>query len=331
MEIVMIRRPVVLCPIDFSEGCGGAVRYAAAIAEYFQSDLVIATVTDPLLNDVVAMTVGEGHLARESAHELERFYQETFARGPAPLVGPRFECAVGNPALEILTIATRIGADLIVMSSRGASDVRKMFFGSTAERVLRETTVPVLIAPPDGGEPARFMDPGKTVRRVLAAVDLSDASVPLARVAREIARAMDVPLVLLHVIEPVRLHWRGLRAIPSIASERRDRAERRLDSIATNAGSGGRVEALVVLGEPSEEIAKVAHDRDAGLIILGLHASPLRGPRMGSVTYRVLCLSHVPVLALPPTSTEGTTPLFDRRAVGMSEGRRTAQSVSGQL
>ena len=320
----MIRRPVVLCPIDFSDACGGAVRYAAAIAEYFQSELVIATVTDPLLNDVVTMTVGEGHLGRESARELERFYQETFARGPAPLVSPRLECAVGNPALEILAMATRAGADLIVMSSRGGSGVRKMFFGSTAERVLRETTVPVLITPPDNGEPAHFIDAGKTVRRVVAAVDLSDASVPQARVAWEIAKAVDVPLVLLHVVEPVRLHWRGLRAIPSVASERRDRAERRLDSIANIAGSAGRVEALVVLGEPSEEIAKVVHDRDAGLIVLGLHASPVRGPRMGSVTYRVLCLSHVPVLALPPTPTGGTTPLFDRRAVGTRE--RTAIS-----
>jgi hypothetical protein len=38
------------------------------------------------------------------------------------------------------------------------------------------------------------------------------------------------------------------------------------------------------------------------LIVIGLHASPLAGPRMGSVTYRVLCLSQTPVLALPPVS-----------------------------
>jgi hypothetical protein len=33
---------------------------------------------------------------------------------------------------------------------------------------------------------------------------------------------------------------------------------------------------------------------------MGLHASPLLGPRMGSVTYRMLCLSPTLVLALPP-------------------------------
>ena len=59
-------------------------------------------------------------------------------------------------------------------------------------------------------------------------------------------------------------------------------------------------EALIAYGEPAEEIAKVATDRDAGIVVMGLHSSPVLGPRMGSVTYRVLCLAHRLVLALPP-------------------------------
>ena len=61
-----------------------------------------------------------------------------------------------------------------------------------------------------------------------------------------------------------------------------------------------QAEALIAYGEPAEEIAKVANDRDAGIIVMGLHSSPVLGPRMGSVTYRVLCLAHRLVLALPP-------------------------------
>jgi nucleotide-binding universal stress UspA family protein len=320
----MIRKPLVLCPIDFSEACCGALRYAAAIADHFQSDLVVATVDDPLLNDADVMVAGEGHLAQETARELERFYRETFAGGPAPLVRPRFESVVGNSALEILAMATRVGAGLIVMSSRGASGVRKMFFGSTAERVLRETTVPVLITPPDGRAPANVIEAGTLVRRVLVPVDLSDASVRQVRAAQAIATAVDVPLLLLHVVEPVRSHRPHRRLIPGVANERRDRAERALESIVDTAGPGARVESLVVSGEPSEEIAKVAHDRGSGLIVIGLHASPLRGPRMGSVTYRVLCLAHVPVLALPPLSAASVDPLSDRREIGTTTGSTAA-------
>jgi nucleotide-binding universal stress UspA family protein len=296
----MTPKPLVLCPVDFSEACCGALRYAAAIAEHFQSELLIAAIDDPLLNDTVNMTDGEGHLARDTRRELERFYQGTFADRPVPIAHPRFEAAVGNPAIEILALAERHHVDIIVMSSRGASGVRKMFFGSTTERVLRETSVPVLVTPAGGRGPAHLSDVRKTVRRVIAPVDLSSATPRQVRVAKGIAEALDVALLLVHVIEPVRSNRPAFRSLTGIDGERRDRAERELASTVATLRGSPKVESLVVLGDPSEEIAKVVHDRDAGLIVMGLHASPLRGPRMGSVTYRVLCLAHVPVLALPP-------------------------------
>jgi nucleotide-binding universal stress UspA family protein len=61
-----------------------------------------------------------------------------------------------------------------------------------------------------------------------------------------------------------------------------------------------RAEELALARGREAVLAKVAADRDAGLIVMGLHSSPLLGPRMGSVTYRVLCLAHRLVLALPP-------------------------------
>ena len=316
----MTRKPLVLCPVDFSESCCGALRYAAAIAEHFQSELVIATVDDPLLNDAVSMTAGGGRLVQQTARELERLYHATFVDRPAPIAHPRFESAVGNPALEILALAARIHADLIVMSSRGASGMRKRFFGSTAERVLRETTVPVLVTPPSGIGPARLSEVRKTVRRVLAPVNLSEASARQARVAKGLADALDVPLLLLHVVEPVRVNRPSARALPSIGDARRDRAEHSLDSLLESLGSPSRVESLVVFGEPSEEIATVAQDRDAGLIVMGLHASPRQGPRMGSVTYRVLCLSHIPVFALPPLPMASHAVLFSHLHASAGSG-----------
>jgi hypothetical protein len=44
----------------------------------------------------------------------------------------------------------------------------------------------------------------------------------------------------------------------------------------------------------------VASERNAGIIVMGLHSSPLLGPRMGSVTYQVLRRAGRLVLALPP-------------------------------
>jgi nucleotide-binding universal stress UspA family protein len=88
--------------------------------------------------------------------------------------------------------------------------------------------------------------------------------------------------------------------LPKLDAERRHRAERELEAAAASMPAALKSEVLIAFGEPAEEIAKVANDRLAGLIVLGLHSSPLTGPRMGSVTYRVLCLAHRLVLALPP-------------------------------
>ena len=80
-------------------------------------------------------------------------------------------------------------------------------------------------------------------------------------------------------------------------------------------------EALVAHGDPAEELAKVVRDRNAGLVVMGLHGSPMLGPRMGSVTYRLLCLSPVLVLALPPvpvTASDGGIARESKPAVAPS-------------
>ena len=106
-------------------------------------------------------------------HELRRFVGEIL---PHAAAGPKtiaFRVAVGKPAPEILQAAEDVGAELIVMSSHGRSGVRKMFFGSTTERVLRETTVPVLVTPDDHERVVSLSEIGRHIHRIVAPVDLT--------------------------------------------------------------------------------------------------------------------------------------------------------------
>ncbi len=56
----------------------------------------------------------------------------------------------GNPAGQILDFAEKSGVDLIVMSTHGRSGPSRFFLGSVAEKVLRASTVPVMVITPPG-------------------------------------------------------------------------------------------------------------------------------------------------------------------------------------
>jgi nucleotide-binding universal stress UspA family protein len=295
-------RPSVLCPIDFSDNARAALRYAGGIAAHFHSPLTLLAVNDPLLEEAAALSAGPAHLAEDTRRELERFFSHTFERPPKAPANVRLEVVAGKPAPEILRICREHACDLIVMGSHGSTGFRKLFFGSTTERVLRETSVPVLVTAGSDPGPIQMHDVRQMVRRVLTPVDLSSAAAYQLETTARIAETLDVPWLVLHVIEPVRSVVASALNLPNLEAERRDRAERQLESTLASLTSS-KPEVLIAYGEPAEELAKVAADRNVGLIVMGLHSSPVLGPRMGSVTYRVLCLAHRLVLALPPGHT----------------------------
>lgn len=293
-------RPSILCPIDYSDASAGALRYAAATAEHFVTRLIVLTVEDPLLT--AAMDLGTGVLwTREgSEREIAKFVRQTFGNDAAILGMCEYDVAVGKPPVEILRVARERSCDLIVMSSHGLTGARKLFFGSTTERVLRETTVAVIVTPPANPGPVHVEDARRLIGRVVVPVDLSPASLYQTQVAQGLAEALGLPLLLLHVIEPVRSRLVARLNLAGLDSNRRAVAEEGLSELLATIPQRLKSEALVAHGDPAEEAAKIVHDRQAGLVVMGLHGSPLLGPRMGSVTYRMLCLTRTLVLALPP-------------------------------
>src|SRR5688572_12299842 len=196
-------RPIthLLCPVDFSDSSRFALRTAAIIAERLGAHLTVVTVDDPLLAQVAAQVTPSLTGATES--ELQRFAADAMTDVAAPPAErTHLIVAVGQPAPLILQSARNAGANLIVMSSQGRSGARKMFFGSTAERVLRDTTLPVLITRGDGSPESATTALAQS-GPVVVPVDLGDGSPEHVGVAARIAMALVAPLVLMIVLEPV--------------------------------------------------------------------------------------------------------------------------------
>jgi nucleotide-binding universal stress UspA family protein len=299
-EAMMKVRPTILCPIDFSEASASALRYAAAVATHFATRLIVLCVEDPLVTEAVDLGTGVIWSADSTKRQMEQFAAKTFGEESSTLTMVEYEVAVGKPAAEILRVSRERSCELIVMSTHGLTGMRKLFFGSTTERVLRETTKPVLVTPLQEPGIARLEDVKRLIRRIVVPVDLSRASLRQTQVARGIAEALNLPLILVHVVEPLKSRLAARLHVAGIEADRRSVAEDGLSELLTTIPRRLHPEALVVYGDPAEELAKVVRDRQAGLVVMGLHSSPPLGPRMGSVTYRMLCLSPALTLALPP-------------------------------
>jgi nucleotide-binding universal stress UspA family protein len=300
----MDARGPVLCPVDFSDASAGALRYGSAIADAAGVALIVLTVEDPLLTEAVDLGTGVVWNAGATRIELARFAGKALGDGTHAPAAPDFRVAVGKPAAEILRVARDESCSLVVMSTHGLTGMRKLFFGSTTERVLRETGRPVLVTPPADPGPATFEEARQQVRRILVPLDLSPASAVQVQGVRRLAETLGASLILAHVVEPLKSRLAAKLLIAGIEGDRRAVAEDALNQLIDSVPGSLRSEALLAYGDPAEELAKVARDRRVGLIVMGLHGSPLLGPRMGSVTYRLLCLAPTLTLALPPLTAE---------------------------
>jgi nucleotide-binding universal stress UspA family protein len=300
----MVMRPAVLCPTDLSDASRGALRYAAAIAEHFYADLIVLAVNDPLLAAAANARFGPRWLQGRSEQELEDFVRKAFPGRTPQIPALRPVVVTGTPAAEILDTARKQHPDLIVMSTRGASGVRKAMFGSTTERVLRDTSTPVIVTPPHDPGPESLDDWRHSVKKLLVPVDFSHYSERQLHIARGLAEALGATLMLAHVIEPTASRP-SLDGVAEEAAEakRRD-ASARLDGLARTLPPQLQPEIALTSGDPAREIARMARDHAVDGIVMALHSSIGHGPRMGTVTYRLLCETPVLVIAWPPSRLE---------------------------
>ena len=300
----MIALRSLLCPVDFSEQSGHALRWAKTLARRTQARLTVVSAVDPLLAEAARLrfSLDLGHAETEPA--LRQFAAETWSGEAADASNVNFDVRVGNPADVILETAARERTDLIVMGTHGLGGVRKWLLGSTTERVLRRTHTPVLGVPPTVSDPVSLNDAASgTLGPVLAATDFSDTSTCAVRWAADLAHEMSSRLLLVHVVGPIAVAPQWQPYIEDADQARVAAARTELDTQKKQFPDFVECESLVESGRPADAIALIADQRRAGVIVMGLASSqgPL-GSRPGSIAYRVLCLANAPVLVVPPQS-----------------------------
>jgi len=121
----MLAFSTIVCPVDFSDHSKAALERAAAWARHFRARLIVVTVGEPLLVNAAAATYDMDLVREDLLPELRAFVEDTSVARAAGLPPPEVMVLVGESASEIVALAQREHAQLIVIATDGClTDVR---------------------------------------------------------------------------------------------------------------------------------------------------------------------------------------------------------------
>jgi nucleotide-binding universal stress UspA family protein len=139
----------LLVPVDFSDNSKSAFAQAIGLVSGDNPVLIVLHVIDPSLLDFAeAHDMGSRQQLSQRMHERADQLLKDYTAACPDGIEVDVLISEGLPFLEILQKADDFAVDAIVMSKIGRrGKVEELLFGSTAEKVLRGSTKPVLVLP----------------------------------------------------------------------------------------------------------------------------------------------------------------------------------------
>ena len=278
----------ILVATDFSPRSDRALRRGILLARQNATELLLTHVVDD--DQPQRLIDVERREAAALLDELASTIRESDG------IECQSHVAIGDAFEGIVRMAEESGVDLLVLGQHRRQVLRDVFIGTTAERVLRTSRIPVLLA---NGVPAG------PYRKVLIATDLSNYAYVAADTAKQLGLLATVDMIALHVMDPVESGpvTRAAMTLKEADDQVAKLIQRLTDELAAFARKLGIVAGLRVVS-PSEEstpmaINNYAKETKADLIVVGTRArSGFEKWLLGSVAEGVLGHAEVDVLAV---------------------------------
>jgi len=281
--------PNVVVPLDGSNHGERALPWAVTVAGpegHVQLIHVIYT-ADPAF----FYAQHEDALAKQG----ERYLEDVAGRIGADVGPVGITVERGRPGPSIVEQARRIGADLIVLTSHGRGPLSRFWLGSTADYVMRESAVPVLVVRPDEIEATKatlpdsamiLLDGSREAERALLAPELLRLPTSTELV---LVRVLTTPYVL---APPANFGAVPIATDSTAIKREREAAEAYVATVAKRLSDRGyanvrqEVIASSTVGAAAVDLAK---ERDIPLIALTSHGRGGVGRLvMGSVADKVV-------------------------------------------
>ena len=276
---------------DLSNRSDRALRRAARLVRQFDCPWFIIHVVD---EDQPQLRVElEVEQVRRYLLEQLDFFTELAGRAPEIWV------EVGDPAKHIADCTRFADVDLLVVGSHRKNPLRDVFVGTTLERLVRTSHVPVLLV--NQAADADYKMP-------LLALDCSPASARAARAAHELGLLPRAGARALHAFDPLggvmllATGPAGAAAFGDCASNERRRATAALETFIAEEGLTNCIDRLLIEeGLPMTALRRVLEGEPIDLLVLGTRGlTGMKRVLIGSVADAALRELDCDILTVPP-------------------------------
>jgi nucleotide-binding universal stress UspA family protein len=287
----------ILLPVEFSERCLGAVRYAEALACRFHAGIVV-------LHAVPAPYAVYGGAGEISAYyNINEVLAERMASSQAQLdrlvagmpsdLPIRTELREGDPARVIVEYAHAEKFDLIVMPTHGYGPFRRFLIGSVTAKVLHDVDVPVWTGPHLEKAP-EWKSVGWS--RIACAIDLGPHSAAVLRWGAAMAQACGAKLTIVHAIAAAAEGAGGMSFDPDWGADIAHDARKRITELQNELGIAAEIH--IEPGEPAAAVTRAGRCVEADMMVIGRSVSGGVLGRLRANAYAIIRESPCPVVSV---------------------------------
>lgn len=271
----MLQIRTVLCPLDLTDLDARAINLAVEACRAFGARLILHhnlnhVPSGPAVSWMYHQAHQNGRPPEKKAADALR----TLLNSLPPEIRGEARLSNGGTATAVLQVEESTGADLVILSTRGASTPDH---SSVTEQIVEQSHCPVL-ALHESNHTALHIAPAETqIYDVLVPTDFSPAGERAMLYACELARVLPLRLHLLHVI-PRKSSWVETGSFltgTQILADRSVAEAREKLAAAVPQELENRVTVHVEIGDAAETIAEQAVRLGVSCVIMGAHARTL--------------------------------------------------------
>lgn len=274
----------ILLPTDLSDDSLPVLPFVGQIARAFGAKIHLCHIHAevPLAAGLAAPRLYEAE-GKGAAERLAAFRWSPSLKG----LELKLILAAGAIQEEMQKLIAENHIDLVMVGTHGRTGLAKMVLGSVAEEICRVATCPVFSA-----TPATEAVPEDSFKNILFPTNLSEISKKTLPYIALLARKYGSRVTVLHVVAQ--------------GGAKTADGEKHTDSIRrAMAGEFGpslaefQADFNVAFGNTAEAVLRVAREKQAGLIALGIRNAFRPGILVERTAYRIMAGAHCPVLTVP--------------------------------